>query len=116
MCFENDRPLQGWIADLDWRFNGHFSSLMKQQILTGESGEVLYAPLRWNEQTLHFVVVGGGLWKNPEDRKKRAQKAFETGLGKLDELKIPGLTIRGSDWGVSKDHPGARERGVWIAD
>ncbi len=116
MCFENDRPLQGWIADLDWRFHGHFSALMKQQILTGESGEILYAPLRWNDRTLHFVVVGGGFWKTPEDRKKKTQKAFENGLEKLDELKLSGLTVCGKDWGVSKDHPGAKERGVWIAN
>ncbi len=115
MCFENDRPLQGWIADLDWRFNGHFSSLMKKQILTGASGEILYAPLRWNEQTLHFVVVGGGLWKSPEDRKKKAEKAFQTALEKHDELKLPPLTVSASDWGILKDHSGAKERGLWIA-
>ena len=57
LCYENERPFQGLFGQLDWRFNGHFTSLLKKQILTGKKGEVLYAPLLWNDKTFHFILI-----------------------------------------------------------
>jgi hypothetical protein len=59
-CFEDERPMKGIIGELDWRFNGHFSTWIKDQRITGKFGEAVYAPLKWNEKTFHFLVIGAG--------------------------------------------------------
>jgi hypothetical protein len=59
-CFEDERPMRGWIGELDWRFQGHFSRWNHAQHLTGKFGEAVYAPLKWNEKTFHFLVIGAG--------------------------------------------------------
>jgi hypothetical protein len=114
LCYENDRPLHGMIADLDWRFNGHFSALMKQQLLTGAPGEVVYSPLKWNETTLHFLILGGGFLESEKDRSALSRALFETALQKFDELKLPALTVSQTDWNISENHPGIKERGLWL--
>ena len=116
VCYENDRPLQGSIAELDWRFNGHFTQLMKNQILTGAEGEVVYTPLRWNEQTFHFLVLGGGFLSSELERPTRSEALFEQGLKKIDELKLAGMAVSQKDWNIPGDHPGAKERSLWIVN
>jgi len=116
LCYENDRPLQGMIADLDWRYNGHFSDLMKRQLLTGAKGEVLYSPLNWNEKPLHFLILGGGYLESDQDRPGLSRTLFETALQKFDELKLPALTLSTKDWNISENHPGIKERGLWLVN
>ena len=114
LCFENDRPLQGTLAELDWRFNGHFSKLIKKQLFTGAKGETLYAPLRWNDRTLHFLVVGGGFLASDSKRKSSASALFESALKKLDELKLSGMAVSTQDWNITENHSGAKERGLCV--
>jgi len=116
VCFEDDRPLRGLLGDLDWRFNGHFTSLMKQQLLTGESGEILYAPLRWNDQTLHFLILGGGLPDSTSRRAAIAHGLFDEALRKMDELGLSALIASRKDWNIPQEHPGAKERGLWLVN
>ena len=116
LCYENDRPLQGMIADLDWRFNGHFSALMKQQLLTGASGEVLYSPLKWNDSTLHFLILGGGFLESETERPTLSRSLLETALQKFDKLKLPALTLSAHDWNITDHHPGIKERGLWLVN
>lgn len=59
-CFEDERPLQGLLGQLDWRLNGVFSNWIRSQRITGKFGEAVYAPLKWNERTFHFLVIGAG--------------------------------------------------------
>jgi hypothetical protein len=114
VCYENDRPLQGAIAELDWRFNGHFSKLIKKQVLTGARNEAVYAPLLWNDRTLHFVIIGGGLLTSDSKRKTSSSALFESALKKLDELKLSGMAVSMKDWNISENHPGAKERGLCV--
>ena len=116
ICFEDDRPLRGLIGDLDWRFNGHFTALMKQQVLTGEEGETLYAPLRWNDQTLHFVILGGGLPDSPAKRSAAASRLFEKAIHKMEELGLSSLIASCKDWNIPQEHPAAKERGLWLVN
>jgi hypothetical protein len=114
ICYENDRPLQGAIAELDWRLNGHFSRLIKKQVLTGSRGEALYAPLLWNDRTLHFLVIGGGNLASDSKRKTSSAALLERALKKLDELKLSGLAISARDWNISENPPGIKERGLCV--
>ncbi len=116
VCFENDRPLQGTIATLDWRFNGHFTQLQKKQLLTGAEGEVILAPLRWNQKIYQFLILGGGFLDSELERPVRSKKLFEAGLKKMDELKLSKMGVSRKDWNIPEDHAGALERGIWIAN
>ncbi len=102
LCFENERPLKGTIAALDWRFDGHFTRLLQSQILTGRAGEALYAPLRWNNETFHFIVMGGG--SMPSNGKSPAhQKILNQALDLADRLKLEPLGISSQDWNLSEN-------------
>lgn len=116
VCYENDRPLQGSIAELDWLFNGHFSKLIKKQILTGSKNEAVYAPLYWNNRTLHFLVIGGGLLSSDSKRRSSSSALFESALQKLDELKLSGMAVSMRDWNISENHAGANERGLCVVN
>jgi hypothetical protein len=116
VCYENDRPLQGSLAELDWRFNGHFTQLLKNQTLTGAEGEVLYTPLRWNQQIFRFLILGGGFLDSELERPIRSQKLFEIGLQKIDELNFSGMAVSRKDWNIPEDHVGAIKRGLWIVN
>ncbi len=114
ICFENDRPLQGAIASLDWRFNGVFSKLVKNQILTGAEGETLYVPLLWNSKTLHFVIVGGGLLRSNSDRMQISNSLLPTGIKKVEELKLGPIGVSQKDWEIATDHPAVQGGALWI--
>jgi hypothetical protein len=116
VCFENDRPLQGTLADLDWRFNGQFTRMLKEQTLTGAEGEVIYVPFRWNQNVFHFLVFGGGFLQSELERPVRARKLFEAGLKKIDELKLAKMAAHSTDWHIPADHPEALKRGIWIVN
>ncbi len=112
ICFQDDRPFKGLMGDLDWRFNGHFTALMKEELLTGEKGEVLYAPLRWNDQTLHFVVLGGGLPDSPNQRIDTARALFEQGLETIKGLGLSSLIASRKDWHLTE----TKEAGLWLVN
>jgi len=116
IAFENDRPLQGLIGELDWRFNGHFTRLLKQQVLTGSEGESIYCPLSWNEDTFHFLVIGGGFLNSEIERPARSLKLFDLALQKLDELKLTRMAASRKDWNLPEIHVGAQERNLWLVD
>jgi hypothetical protein len=114
LCYENERPLQGMIAYLDWRLDGHFSHLLKTQVMTGAEGESLYAPLLWNERTLHFLVIGGGSRDERTPRTEASKTLLKSALQKLDQLKLENMAISKQDWNVGEDSPEIRERKLCI--
>jgi hypothetical protein len=116
LCFENERPLQGMIAHLDWRLDGHFSKLMKTQRITGARGEVVYAPLLWNQRTLHFLVFGGGFRSEAQSRPAASQSLLPEALLKLDELKLPDMALSRMDWDVEAQQTEVRERKLCIVN
>jgi hypothetical protein len=114
LCYENERPFRGAIAELDWRFDGHFSKLMKAQTLTGSLGETVYAPLLWNGKTLHFLVMGGGSRDERGLRNQHDPRLWSLALKHIDALKISGLAISRKDWNLSEDHADVKERNLCI--
>lgn len=92
--YENERPLRGEIAELDWLHRGWFTRWIRQGILTGKQGEICYLPLKTHHQTFHFVVLGAGMNPQPEthppltpEQQTLLQKTFDrlglTSHGKL---------------------------------
>ncbi len=116
LCYENERPFQGMIAHLDWRLDGHFSKLMKAQIITGAEGESVYAPLRWNDRTLHFLVFGGGMRDDRVSRTEASRPLLPRALLKLDELKVQDMGLSRMDWEVHDQQTEVRERKLCIVN
>ena len=114
VCFENERPFQGAIAELDWCFDGHFSKLMKSQTLLGARGETLYAPLLWNGKTLHFLVIGAGSRDERTQRNQASKDLLDPAMKKLDELKLSNMAISVRDWTINEEHPAVKERNLCV--
>ena len=95
LCYEHERPFQGTLGLLDWRFNGHFTQLMKTQVITGKKGETTYCPLTWNEHTFHFLVMGGG--------NEFSKELFEIGKKKVEALKLTQIAVAARDWRLKGD-------------
>ena len=115
LCFSNERPLKGMLGYLDWRFGGPFTQLLKTQILTGEVGEKLYVPLRWNEDTYHFLLIGAGELPLSGVRPSFSEKLLDSALQTVDRLKIENMGLSAEDWNL-KDQmdPELKERKIWI--
>jgi hypothetical protein len=116
LCFENERPLQGMIAHLDWRLDGHFSRLMKSQLITGARGEAVYAPILWNERTLHFLVIGGGMRDETQTRSESSRPLLLEALKKWDELRIPDMALSRTDWEIEEEQNEVKERKLCIVN
>jgi hypothetical protein len=114
LCYENERPFHGMLGQLDWRLNGHFTDLLKKQILTGHENEMLYAPLLWNDKTFQFLIVGAGSLKN-HTRPAFASALFKKAQAKVQELALTQIGISASDWGISSNHlPELEDKNLWI--
>ena len=101
LCFENERPLKGMLGYLDWRFNGHFSRLLKEQTITGKKGETVFVPLLWNDQTYQFLIVGAGPLQDHGHRPGFSKPLLDSALKKMDDLKLTELGISALDWSLS---------------
>lgn len=100
LCFENERPLKGMIGYLDWRFNGHFSKLLRQQIITGKKNESVYVPLLWNNQTYSFLILGAGPLQDHGHRPKFSKPLLQSAVQKMSDLKLEQMGISALDWSV----------------
>ena len=116
LCYENERPPQGALGILDWRFGGHFTSLLKNQTLTGTVGEILYSPVKWNEDTYHFLIVGAGSLPDSGLRPSFSKNLLTQALTRVDHLKLENLGISRSDWQLQNDQtvPELETRKIWI--
>ena len=101
LCFENERPLGLALGYLDWLFSGHFTKLIKTEVLTGKSGQLLYAPVRWNQLNLHFLVVGSGELNTEGQRPAFQETLLEKGLQGLQELNLESMGILKADWNLT---------------
>jgi hypothetical protein len=98
LCFENERPPRGALGYFDWLFAGHFTSLLKNQVLTGKKGDVLYTPILWNGSTLHFLVMGGGYLDDDGTRPAFDEKLLNQALTRAEGLRLENLGIVSGDW------------------
>lgn len=87
-CFEDERPMKGLIGELDWRFQGHFTRWIQNQQITGKFGEAIYAPLKWNEKTFHFLVIGAGQVQPTGLRPPLSKTLQEVAKKKWSELEL----------------------------
>jgi hypothetical protein len=101
LCFENERPLRGMIGYLDWRFNGHFSKLIQEQVLTGSLGETTYIPLLWNNETYSFLVVGAGSLPEHGHRPGFSRELFSLACTKLKTLNLDHIGVSAIDWDLA---------------
>ena len=112
LCYENERPLRGMLGDLEWRFGGPFSKLLKEQILSGRRGEMVYFPLLWNRETFHFLIVGAGPLDHESSRLNDAKELFEAGNQKLKSLQLKEMGISAQDWNLKKMN--VEDPNLWI--
>ncbi len=59
-CFEDERPLRGLAALVDWRTAGALSKLLREGFCTGRRRELMLLPGRHDLPTERIVVVGLG--------------------------------------------------------
>lgn len=94
LCYENERPLQGLIAEIDWKLLGFISKQIERKHFTGKPGECIYLPVTHMARTLHVVVVGAGHAANWGDRKgKLAEGDFKALIENLKHLKIEKIGV-----------------------
>lgn len=73
--FADERPLLGVIGELDWWFNQAFTKAIRAGIFSGAEGEKIYMPVKYQDKTLHFFILGQGM-KNDSGRIVSHPKEF----------------------------------------
>ena len=101
-CSTNERPLQGLAGRIDWSFQGALSQFIRTGSITGESGELVYIPIRKPGRTFHFLLVGVGASEEPGHRAPLSKETLEKMRESLEQLGLESM-------GVSElDLPGTR--------
>jgi len=80
--YENERPIQGLAARLDFKIRGAISTMVKSGAITGHTGECTYFPFRREDidpmkPSYRFLFVGGGKNSEPGQRKALPEKSLE---------------------------------------
>lgn len=80
--YENERPIQGLAARIDFRTRGAVSKMVKSAAITGHPGECTYFPFRREDidplkPSYRFLFVGGGKNSEPGQRKALPEKTLE---------------------------------------
>lgn len=80
--YENERPIQGLAARVDFKTRGAISKMVRNDVLTGHAGECAYLPYRREDidpakPTYRFLLVGGGKNSRPGERKSLPEKSLE---------------------------------------
>lgn len=57
---EDEYPLRGIAATLDWRYHGAISQHLQSGALAGKAGECAYIPVTRADRVHHLFVVGRG--------------------------------------------------------
>jgi Cytosol aminopeptidase family, N-terminal domain len=96
----NERPLQGAVGKLDWRFQGAISHFLRTGALTGQEGECAYLPIKKGERVFHLLLVGSGSSKKPGQRAKPTARVMKVLRENLEGLKIKGLGLSAGDFGI----------------
>ena len=115
--FENERPLQGVVGHLDWRFRGQITSHLRKGSITGQEGECIYIPMRHHEKTYRLILLGCG--RNISPGFRQPPPAFSLG-GVSKNLKGLGLRrigLSGEDFGGMTQHTIPNQLGgfeLWI--
>ena len=118
VCYENERPLQGLVGLLDWRFKGEISSYFSRGFLKGSLGECSYIPIRKNDKIYHIILIGGGKISKPGKRLQISNQAILNLKKNLKTLKLDRIGASCIDFGdVDESYFLKHMKGVpiWIA-
>ncbi len=97
--FENEKPLQGLLGEVDWKLAGVFTRLVREGTLTGKKNEMSYVPVKWNEETFHFLIVGNGQTDPSTKRPTLTADQLELVQTKITQLQLADILIEGmSEW------------------
>lgn len=124
--FEDERPLQGLAAFLDWRAGGALTSLIRSGWWSGRAGESVLLPGRRDHPVRRVVLVGLGRRADMSDQQARqavgraAQVASQLRPhdvlfampGGLDERDRVEAAFAGLLWGLHADSAGG-QRASW---
>ncbi len=115
---ENERPLLGLAARLDWRFSGQLSRFAQQGKITGKDGECVYLPIEKSGKTYHLLLVGAGPAFKPGTRQKPSQALLQVIKKNLKGLSLKGLGVSREDLGGMTDSQIHKElsEDLWITD
>ncbi len=80
LYFEDQRPLLGPAALLDWRLNGLLTGMLLRGAATGKAGEHLLLPSNDKIAAPRILFIGGGSWRglSPETYGQLVRHALET--------------------------------------
>jgi hypothetical protein len=95
----NERPLQGLVGLLDWRFGGVISRCLREGAIRGAPGEVSYFPLRLGGREYHVLLAGAGDSAAPGERKALPRETLAAVRDNLEKLKLTRMGISRKDWG-----------------
>jgi hypothetical protein len=93
----DQRPLQGLVGKLDWRFQGAISTFIREGNLRGEAGECVYLPLTRANRVYHVILVGAGPAADPELPPASLQALKKN----ISSLKLASVGVSRSDLGKS---------------
>lgn len=118
--FQNERPLQGPIGELDWWLSQAFSRAIRAGVLQGKLGERSYVPVRHGDKSLHFLVLGQG-FRSETGRHVENSKHFvsevvrfrkQFGFQKIGLFKADGVEPRAIESSVDATMEG--EFDIWL--
>lgn len=94
LCFENERPLQGLIAEVDWKLLGFISQQIERGHFSGKPGECIYLPVTHAARTVHLIIAGAGHAATWGDRKgKLADSDFKKLAENVKQLKLERIGV-----------------------
>jgi len=64
----SERPPLAWAGMMDWRTRGAISDSIRAGIFSGRAGECGYFPWKFQDRTIHVLVVGIGASERPGAR------------------------------------------------
>lgn len=98
-CYENERPLQGLVGLLDWRFHGMISQFIRAGVITGKKGEIVYIPAKKQNRHYHLFLVGGGLAPKIGARSTTPANLLEELVSNIKAVGAEHWVISDSDFG-----------------
>ncbi|MCM0605618.1 MAG: hypothetical protein KA715_05965 [Xanthomonadaceae bacterium] len=98
-CYENERPLAGLMSRLDWRFHGMLSKFIREGVISGKKGEVVYVPATKQDKHFHIFVIGGGITNKTGLRENAPSEKLESLIPNLKAVGAEHLIISKSDFG-----------------
>lgn len=96
---ENERPLLGLAGQLDWSFHGIISKFLKNQVITGKTGELVYLPATKNDRLYRLFLLGAGITPEPGSRQPLRNELLIKLNQNLKAITLDKVGVSSSDFG-----------------